>query len=130
MRNQIFNYSISASSISSSQIAPEKIQAALEKTGLQHILVECLLDFEATVETYPDKEIAGFARRCEIWLLHRGSDDTAQKLAESCRECGSDNPKKIARAMYEKVCGHGMISFEAAEVVCNCIAQNSDSKRT
>ena len=69
MRNQIFNYSISASSISSSQIAPEKIQAALEKTGLQHILVECLLDFEATVETYPDKEIAGFARRCETWLL-------------------------------------------------------------
>ena len=108
MRNQIFNYSISASSISSSQIAPEKIQAALEKTGLQHILVECLLDFEATVETYPDKEIAGFARRC--------------------RECGSDNPKKIARAMYEKVCGHGMTSFEAAEAVCNCIAQNADSK--
>lgn len=128
MRNQIFNYSISASSNSSGQIAPEKIQAALEKTGLRHILVECLLDFEATVETYPDKEIAGFARRCETWLLNRGSDDTAQKLAESCRECGSDNPKKIARAMYEKVCGHGMTSFEAAEAVCNCIAQNADSK--
>ena len=130
MRNQIFNYSISASSISSRQIAPEKIQAELEKIGLKHILVEYLLDFEATVETYPDKEIVGFARRCEVWLVHRGSDDMTQKLVEGCRECGSDNPKKLAKAMYEKVCGRGMTSFEAAEVVCNCIAQNSDSKRT
>ena len=53
MRNQIFNYSISASSISSSQIAPEKIQAALEKTGLQHILVECLLDGRPRVKVEP-----------------------------------------------------------------------------
>ena len=99
MRNQIFNYSISASSISSSQIAPEKIQAELEKIGLKHILVECLLDFEATVETYPDKEIAGFARRCEIWLLHRGSDDTAQNWL---RAAGS--AEVIIRKSLRKPC--------------------------
>ena len=82
MRNQIFNYSISASSISSSQIAPEKIQAALEKTGLQHILVECLLDFEATVETYPDKEIAGFARRsAEVIIPKRLRELCMRKFA-------------------------------------------------
>lgn len=102
MRNQIFNYSISASSISSSQIAPEKIQAALEKTGLQHILVECLLDFEATVETYPDKEIAGFARRCETWLLNRGSDDMAQKLAESAGSAEVIIPKRLRELCMRK----------------------------
>ena len=99
-----------------------KIKSVLEELGLKDILVECLLNFEATVENYPSEEIPGLGDICTKWIdclgVELGKPDDRKGLL-TCQEGISDNPRILAKVLHEKICSYGITSFESAAMVCD-----------
>ncbi len=116
-----FDFSISAVG---GEIDEDVITKALEAVGLTEIQVERLLNFEAVVAGLPDKEIDRLNEICVRWAydygLGGGEHSTEEKLRAACDECKSNNPRVIAKAMYEKIAGHSHTSFEASGIVYEC----------
>ena len=115
----MYDYSITADG---PEIDERKIRSVLEVLGLNNVLVESLLNFEATVKNFPDEEIPGLGDICVKWINSLGEESGRSadgKRIGICMGCMSDNPRALTRALHEKICSYGKPSFESAAMVCD-----------
>lgn len=121
--NKFYDYSISAIG---EKVDDKVIRKALKDVGLDQIVVETHLNFDAYVETLPDKAIEGFTDACDNWARHfgmGGGDMSTENLIRmTCEEDTSNNPQVLARAFYDGIAGHSKTTFEAATLVADCIS--------
>lgn len=120
--NKYYDYSISAIGV---KVDEKKIKDALKKIGLEQVVVETLLNFDAYVESLPDKAIDGFTEACDNWARHYGMGggdmSTETRIRQICEEDSSDNPQVLARAFYDAVADSVKTSFITAKLVAECI---------
>lgn len=120
--NKYYDYSISAIGV---KVDEKKIKDALKKIGLEQVVVETLLNFDAYVESLPNKAIDGFTEACDNWARHYGMGggdmSTETRIRQICEEDSSDNPQVLARAFYDAVADSVKTSFITAKLVAECI---------
>ena len=122
MEHKMYDYSIAAAGV---KVDERIICTALERLGLENILVESLLNFEATVEKFPDEEVPGLADACVNWM-----DSLFTDIGEIAEEKGlnghkgyrSENPRILAKAMHKQLCSSGRTAFQSANLVCEYIS--------
>lgn len=124
MKSNVYDYAISATG---KKISEQNIKEVLEKIGLEDVQVECLLNFDAYVESLPDKDMPGLADACLDWIRHYGIGggdySTENCMRMGCEGCESDNPRVIANAMYGQICGYCKTSFQSAGIVHDCLTE-------
>lgn len=122
MNNDFYDYTITAIG---EKLDDEKIKSALEALGLSEVLVEKLLNFDAYVESLPNGPIENFALRCDDWIRCRGNGggdlSTETVLRDACKADKSNNPRVLARTLYESVVDYTRTSFTASTMVATII---------
>ena len=116
MNNSFYDYSITAIG---ERLDDDKIKSALEALGLSEILVD------AYVDSLPNDPIENFTQRCDDWIRcwgNGGGDlSTETVLREACKVDKSNNPRVLARALYESIVDYTKTSFDAASMVSTVI---------
>lgn len=124
MKKQYYDYAISAIG---DKMSDESIIAALQKTGLSEIRVEKLLNFDAFVDELPDNSVEDFTKRCDDWIRSwgngSGDNSTENALRAVCKSDISNNPKVLARALYDSIVNFTMKGFEASGMVSTIILE-------
>ena len=84
-----------------------------------------LLNFDAYVDSLPNDPIENFTQRCDDWIRcwgNGGGDlSTETVLREACKVDKSNNPRVLARALYESIVDYTKTSFDAASMVSTVI---------
>lgn len=121
--NDFFDYVISAIG---EKVDEKVIEKALKAIGLDQIIVETHLNFDAYIESLPDRSIEGFTDACDNWARHYGMGggdiSTENLFRQICEDDTSNNPRVLALAFYNAVAGHSKKSFEAATLIADCIS--------
>lgn len=122
MNNSFYDYSITAIG---EELDDNKIKSALEALGLSEVLIEKLLNFDAYVESLPNGPIENFALRCDDWIRcwgNGGGDlSTEAVLREACKADKSNNPRVLARTLYESIVNYTKTSLDASSMVATII---------
>ncbi len=122
MNSNFYDYSITAIG---AELDDDKIKSALGALGLSEIVVEKLLNFDAYVESLPNNPIEDFTQKCDNWIRcwgNGGGDlSTETDLREACEADKSNNPRVLARALYESIVNYTRTSFEASSMVATII---------
>ncbi len=120
--NKQFDYTISAVGGETSE---EEVIKLLERIGFSEVRIEKILNFEAMVDELPDSDVEGFNGACldniRYFGMGGGDASTEENMRIACEDTGSNNPRVLARAMYERIAGHCKTEFEAGKIVYECI---------
>ncbi len=122
MNSNYYDYSINAIG---AELDETTIKSALEALGLSEVLVEKLLNFDAYVESLPNNPVEDFTQKCDNWIRcwgNGGGDlSTETVLRDACKADKSNNPRVLARALYEAIADYTKRSFEASSMVATII---------
>ncbi len=122
MNSNFYDYSINAIG---TELDETTIKSALEALGLSEVLVEKLLNFDAYVESLPNNPVEDFTLKCDDWIRcwgNGGGDlSTETVLRDACKADKSNNPRVLARALYEAIADYTKRSFEASSMVATII---------
>lgn len=100
------------------------ISAFLAYAKMEDVRIKCHISFKSFLETLPDSPIPGFAAAIYNSLQSWGNgcgDISTERLGKSA--CTTDNPRKLAQAIYDSIADHSMIPFETSSVVMMLISE-------
>lgn len=100
------------------------ISALFAYAKMKDVNIKCHISFSSFLETLPESPIPGLASAVYNSLNSWGNgcgDISTERLGKSA--CTTDNPRELAKAIYDRIAGHTLIPFEASSVVMTIIGK-------
>lgn len=98
------------------------IRELLGKHGLHVKSVRDIVSFDDWLELLPDHDVPGLANKVlewfEAWGMG-GGDYSTEVCAEDA--CTCDNPRQLARSIYDAIANYAQSDFDAQELVMDAI---------